>query len=72
MEVSATLQGQYNPAYLALQATGRDVPVRVKYAGRPSMAATATGFGEVHAQEQADLIHKTLDLGCECRRGALV
>ena len=34
------------------QATGREVPLRIKYSGRPSMASTATGFGEVHAQEQ--------------------
>lgn len=24
----------------------------IKYSGRPAMASTATGFGEVHAQEQ--------------------
>lgn len=35
-----------------LQAMGRDVPRSIKYSGRPSMASTATGFGEVHAQEQ--------------------
>ena len=34
------------------QAMGREVPMAVKYSGRPSMASTATGFGEVHAQEQ--------------------
>ncbi|KAL4441839.1 hypothetical protein ABPG77_003755 [Micractinium sp. CCAP 211/92] len=45
-----------------MEALGREVPLRVKYSGRPSMASTATGFGEVHAQEQADLINKALDL----------
>lgn len=37
---------------LPLQALDREVPLRIKYSGRPSMASTATGFGEVHAQEQ--------------------
>jgi 2-oxoglutarate dehydrogenase E1 component len=41
---------------------GRDVPLRIPYSGRPTMAATATGFGEVHAQEQANLISGALDL----------
>lgn len=35
----------------------------IKYAGRPPSAATATGFGEVHAQEQAALIRTALDVG---------
>jgi hypothetical protein len=35
-----------------VQATGREVPIRIKYSGRQTMASTATGFGEVHAQEQ--------------------
>lgn len=35
---------------------------RVRYAGRPPSASTATGFGEVHAQEQARLVSQALDL----------
>ncbi|KAI3434698.1 hypothetical protein D9Q98_002760 [Chlorella vulgaris] len=46
----------------SMEAMGRDVPRSIKYSGRPSMASTATGFGEVHAQEQADLINKALDV----------
>ena len=46
-----------------IEAVGREeVPIRIKYSGRPSMAATATGFGEVHAQEQAALIANALDI----------
>ncbi|PRW57990.1 2-oxoglutarate mitochondrial-like isoform B [Chlorella sorokiniana] len=45
-----------------MEATDREVQLRVKYSGRPTMASTATGFGEVHAQEQADLIAKALDV----------
>ena len=45
-----------------LQATGREVPIRIKYSGRQTMASTATGFGEVHAQEQVR--------GPESREGA--
>lgn len=36
------------------QATDREVGLRIKYSGRPTMASTATGFGEVHAQEQVN------------------
>lgn len=43
-----------------MEAVGRELPGRIPYAGRPTMAATATGFGEVHAQEQSDLINKAL------------
>lgn len=47
-----------------MEAVGRpDVPMRIGYSGRPSMAATATGFGEVHAHEQSTLITNALDLG---------
>lgn len=46
-----------------MQAVGRsDVPLRVPYAGRPAMASTATGFGEVHAKEQGALIAAALHL----------
>ena len=39
-----------------------DVPLKIQYAGRPTMAATATGFGQVHAAEQAALIDAALSL----------
>lgn len=45
-----------------LAAVGKPVPLRIDYAGRPAMASTATGFGEVHAQEQADLVSAALDV----------
>jgi 2-oxoglutarate dehydrogenase E1 component len=46
-----------------MEAVGsRPVPMRVPYAGRPAMAATATGFGAVHAREQAALIAAALDV----------
>ncbi len=35
---------------------------RIPYAGRPPSASTATGFGSVHAQEQAKLISEALDV----------
>lgn len=41
-----------SPTLAPTQATGREVQLRIKYSGRPTMASTATGFGEVHAQEQ--------------------
>ena len=44
-----------------LQGVGRTPPMRIKYAGRKTMASTATGFGSVHAQEQAELIKNALD-----------
>lgn len=45
-----------------MRAEGRDLPWHIKYAGRIPSAATATGFGEVHAKEQAKLISNALDL----------
>ena len=45
-----------------MEAEGKEVPLRIKYSGRPTMASTATGYGEVHANEQASLIHDALDL----------
>ena len=53
----------FSPPRPPAQAVGRDVPLRIPYCGRPAMASTATGFGEVHAQEQSDLIRKALDVG---------
>lgn len=35
---------------------------RIAYAGRAPSASTATGFGEVHAMEQAQLVNDALDL----------
>lgn len=45
-----------------LEAVGRNVPLRIEYSGRPPMASTATGFGDVHAREQSELIRKALDV----------
>lgn len=39
-----------------MQAEGRVVPHQLGYAGRAASAATATGFAEVHAREQAQLL----------------
>ena len=46
-----------------LEAESKEVPLRIKYSGRPTMASTATGYGEVHAHEQASLINNALDMG---------
>lgn len=45
-----------------MEEEGRDLPLRIKYCGRPTMAATATGFGQVHAMEQAGLIDDALSV----------
>ena len=45
-----------------LRAEGHPTTGRISYAGRPPSASTATGFGEVHAQEQAKLIAEALDV----------
>ncbi|GBF89902.1 hypothetical protein Rsub_02606 [Raphidocelis subcapitata] len=45
-----------------LRAEGRPTTGRITYAGRPPSASTATGFGQVHAQEQARLVGEALDL----------
>ncbi|KDD76103.1 transketolase [Helicosporidium sp. ATCC 50920] len=45
-----------------MEAAGYDVPSKIAYAGRAPSASTATGFGEVHAQEQAALIKAALDV----------
>ncbi|CAM6088249.1 unnamed protein product [Calypogeia fissa] len=44
----------------ALMAAGRGSFEDVKYVGRAPSAATATGFGALHSQEQQELIHKAL------------
>jgi len=41
---------------------------RIKYAGRAAAASTATGFGEVHAQEQARLVTNALDLAFDGKK----
>lgn len=45
-----------------MQADGRSVPHQIAYAGRARSAATATGFAEVHAKEQAQLLADALTL----------
>eukprot|EP00798_Chlamydomonas_sp_ICE-L_P027387 gene27387-4689_t len=46
-----------------LRSEDRDVVYgRVKYVGRAPSASPATGFGQVHAQEQAQLCDEALDL----------
>jgi 2-oxoglutarate dehydrogenase E1 component len=45
-----------------MRAEGRATTGRVTYAGRPPSASTATGYAEVHAQEQARLIEDALNL----------
>ena len=51
------------PPLPPLRSEGRAVPDgRVAYAGRDPSASTATGFGEVHKREQAELIAEALDL----------
>ncbi|BDA47181.1 2-oxoglutarate dehydrogenase, mitochondrial [Coccomyxa sp. Obi] len=41
---------------------GHTVPMQLAYAGRPPCASTATGFGKVHAQEQAALVEAAVQL----------
>ena len=51
------------PPLPIFRSEGRAVPDgRVAYAGRDPSASTATGFGEVHKREQAELIAEALDL----------
>lgn len=45
-----------------LREEGKPIFGRMPYAGRPPMAATATGFGDVHAREQAKLINDALNV----------
>ncbi len=45
-----------------MRGEGRDIPEHIAYAGRRPSAATATGFGDVHAQEQAKLLEAALTL----------
>lgn len=45
-----------------IEGVGREAPLRIKYAGRKVSAATATGFGSVHAAEQAAVIRDALTI----------
>jgi len=44
----------------ALRELGRGTFEDIKYVGRTSGAATATGFGSVHKQEQTELVQKAM------------
>lgn len=44
----------------ALRSAGRGSFEDIKYVGRPPSAATATGFGSMHVEEQKELLHKAL------------
>ncbi|XP_072960936.1 uncharacterized protein [Typha angustifolia] len=46
--------------YTAMRTLGRGSFEDIKYVGRLPSAATATGFLSVHAQEEAELIHKAM------------
>eukprot|EP00878_Enallax_costatus_P004918 GHUV01005173.1.p1 GENE.GHUV01005173.1~~GHUV01005173.1.p1 ORF type:complete len:711 (+),score=203.05 GHUV01005173.1:2140-4272(+) len=45
-----------------MRAEGHPTTGRITFAGRAPSASTATGYGEVHAQEQSKLIDEALDL----------
>lgn len=44
----------------ALRELGRGRFEDIKYVGRAPAAATATGFGSVHQQEQLELVQKSM------------
>jgi 2-oxoglutarate dehydrogenase E1 component len=44
----------------ALRELGRGKFEDIKYVGRAPAAATATGFGSVHKQEQLELVQKAM------------
>lgn len=44
-----------------MRAEGRPTTGRLPYSGRPPSASPATGFGDVHAQEQNKLLNESLD-----------
>jgi 2-oxoglutarate dehydrogenase E1 component len=46
-----------------MRAEGRATTGRVAFAGRDPSASPSTGYGEVHAQEQAKLLENALDMG---------
>ena len=43
-----------------LRELGRGMFEDIKYVGRAPAAATATGFGSVHKQEQLELVQKSM------------
>jgi 2-oxoglutarate dehydrogenase E1 component len=45
-----------------LRELGRPTDGRLQYAGRPPSAATATGFGDVHARQMKALLDQAVDL----------
>jgi 2-oxoglutarate dehydrogenase E1 component len=45
-----------------IRAEGRQTNGRLKYSGRAAAASTATGFGEVHAEEQRSTVANALDM----------
>jgi 2-oxoglutarate dehydrogenase E1 component len=45
-----------------LRELGRETNGRVLYAGRLPSAATATGFGDYHAQEMKELLDNSMNL----------
>ena len=58
----------------AMLAEGRHLHDHIPYAGRGPSASTATGFGSVHAQEQARLVPLQCALFAvlrPCRRAAV-
>ncbi|KAK9682036.1 hypothetical protein RND81_10G045900 [Saponaria officinalis] len=46
--------------FTAMKSMGRGNIDDIKYVGRPSYAATATGFLMMHIKEQIELVHKAL------------
>lgn len=51
---------------MSCRSEGRTIPDgRVPYAGRAPSAATATGFGDVHKREQAELVNQALDVSAK-------
>jgi 2-oxoglutarate dehydrogenase E1 component len=46
----------------ALRKVNRGTFEDIKYAGRPPSAATATGFGSLHAKEQKEVLQKAIDM----------
>jgi 2-oxoglutarate dehydrogenase E1 component len=46
--------------FTAMKVLGRGAFEDIKYVGRATSAATATGFLSVHVQEQTELVRKAL------------
>lgn len=45
---------------VAMKNAGRGKLEDIKYAGRPASASPATGFGEIHSQEQKGLVVRAI------------